>query len=151
MATVAFPEPVPMGFQLHLGRAVLLAAWRLLWNMRPDRRYEDGSVRRFLPMSFRMATALVLGALAVWPATARAEDGLFARIGRALDRGVMRGQELVAEGAEGAGRGLQRAGEATGQAAERLGRQLRPDPSPAPAAMAPPVTTPLPAPLPPRE
>ncbi len=101
-------------------------------------------------MSFRIAAALLLGALAALPAPARAEDGLFSRIGRALDRGVVRGQELVAEGAEGAGRGLQRAGEATGQAAERLGRRLRND-SPAPVAAPPPATMQetLPPPLPP--
>ena len=55
------------------------------------------------------------------------QSSFFSRIGRALDHGVVRGRELVAEGAEGAGRGLQRAGEATGRAADQLGRRVRPD------------------------
>jgi hypothetical protein len=105
-------------------------------------------------MNFRIATALLLGALALpslaLPSVARAEDGLFSRIGRALDRGVVRGQELVPEGAEGAGRGLQRAGEATGRAAERLGRRLRPDEAPtATTVPAPGLVEPPPSPLPP--
>ncbi len=94
-------------------------------------------------MSFRIATTLLLGALALVPAPAQAEDGFFSRIGRALDRGVVRGRELVAEGAEGAGRGLQRAGEATGRAAERVGRSVRPGETPAPT-VAPPEASPLP-------
>ena len=104
-------------------------------------------------MNFRMALLLAtLAGLAAVTAPARAEDGFFSRVGRALDRGVVRGRELVAEGAEGAGRGLQRAGEATGRAAERVGRSLRPDETPAPTprpGQPPGVAAPEASPLPP--
>jgi hypothetical protein len=75
----------------------------------------------------RISAALLATPLALLAPTARAEDGpgFFSRLGAALDRGLVRGRELAAEGAEQAGRGLQEAGDATRSAAERLARQLR--------------------------
>lgn len=78
-------------------------------------------MNRMLPA----ALAALLALLA--PGAARAEDeaGLFARLGAALDRGLVRGKELAAEGAEQAGRGVQQAGEATRSFAEQMARRLR--------------------------
>ncbi len=84
-------------------------------------------------MRKRLTTPLALSVLLLGlavpalaqPAAAEERPGLFSRLGAALDRGVVAGRNLVAEGAEAAGRGLQRAGEATNRAAEEAARQLR--------------------------